>query len=301
MTLISVVVCAYNRASLLKQALDSLFQQTDNTAELVSSYANRLPKLSYFHEPMQGVSHARNRGWREAKGKYVAYLDSDGIAPVNWLEIAREIIDTEDSPHVFGGPYYPYYAHETPSWIRAKYGSMSHGSVPKTLGEREYLSGTNIFFRADVFNEVGGFETNLGMVGNSLGYGEETRLLLEARQRVNGLRVFYEPRMFVTHLMAAHKTDWSWILKRAFIDGRCYQRLKSMKQNQHWLRRPASLIAIGFWGTAFLVDALLVSLLRPRKTYPYWQNYVYEHSCRLLSRVGRSYEVIVARCPADGK
>lgn len=311
MTMISVVVCTYNRAALLKYSLETLFRQTlpprayeiivvdnnstDNTKEVALSFANREPVLSYFHEASQGLSHARNRGWREAKGTYVGYFDDDSRAPGDWLRIATETIERQDSPHVFGGPYYPYYMGETPRWFREKYNSMSHGQTARALGDREFLSGSNIFFRADVLREVGGFETNLGMLGYSLGFGEETRLIIEARQKIKGLRIFYEPRLFVTHLAAAYKMDWSWILKKAFVDGRCYQRLQRMRENVSWPARTLSLMALVFWGTAFLVDASLGSILRSRRSYPYWQNYVFERSCRILRQVGRSYENIVAR------
>ena len=99
--LISVVVCTFNRADLLETSLEALDEQilesseyevivvdnnsTDNTLNVVEELCNRLTSLRYCFEPNQGLSHARNRGWREAMGEYVAYIDDDCKVPGQWL------------------------------------------------------------------------------------------------------------------------------------------------------------------------------------------------------------------------
>ena len=92
---ISVVICTHNRAGYLTKALQSLSAQslnpdsyevivvdngsTDNTREV---YENIIGKTNwiYVHDPVVGLSHARNTGWGDAKGKFIAFMDDDAIA-----------------------------------------------------------------------------------------------------------------------------------------------------------------------------------------------------------------------------
>ena len=124
MTTFSVVICTYQRADLLKTALQSLCQQsldcaeyevividnnsTDHTQAIAEAFVNRLPNFKYHLEPNQGLSHARNRGWREAQGTYVAYIDDECKVPGRWLEAAKRLVD-ERNPGVLGGPFFGYH------------------------------------------------------------------------------------------------------------------------------------------------------------------------------------------------
>src|ERR1041384_3596860 len=99
---ISVVVCTYNRAALLPQALRSLFTQkvedvsyeivvidnnsSDNTPATIESLQSESPvPLRYFRESRQGNAYARNTGVEQAAAPIVAYIDDDCIADENWV------------------------------------------------------------------------------------------------------------------------------------------------------------------------------------------------------------------------
>ncbi len=90
--LVSVVIPTFNHAKLLRRALDSVIAQTfdnweaivvnnfstDETIDVVQSFSDHRIKLINFSN--NGVIAAsRNRGIRSARGKYVAFLDSDDI------------------------------------------------------------------------------------------------------------------------------------------------------------------------------------------------------------------------------
>jgi glycosyltransferase involved in cell wall biosynthesis len=90
--LVSIIIPTYNRASWLLEAVESVFEQTvrdfeliiiddgstDDTAESLKKSAR--PFMYRFQEN-QGVSHARNQGLLSARGKWIAFLDSDDL----WL------------------------------------------------------------------------------------------------------------------------------------------------------------------------------------------------------------------------
>ncbi len=162
--LISVVVCTFNLSKLLETCLESLETKTadkslfqimavdnnscDNTQEIVKEFACQLPNIRVFLEKKQGLSHARNRGWQEAKAKWVAYIDDDAKASPNWTERALNIIDNNNFD-AFGGVYLPWYRDGKPKWYLDEYGSNKN-YLPKgmsVLPKETYFSGGNCFFK----------------------------------------------------------------------------------------------------------------------------------------------------------
>ena len=85
---VSVVIPTYNRAKLIRRAIDSALRQlrpgdeiivvddgsTDNTAAVVTAFG---PPVQYFPTPNGGAGRARNVGIDHATGNLVAFLDSD--------------------------------------------------------------------------------------------------------------------------------------------------------------------------------------------------------------------------------
>lgn len=88
---ISIVIPVYNGASELDIPIKSLQNQTqtdfeviiiddgsiDGTAERIETFSANDNRIKYFYQSNQGVAIARNNGIREAKGKYICFLDAD--------------------------------------------------------------------------------------------------------------------------------------------------------------------------------------------------------------------------------
>jgi glycosyltransferase involved in cell wall biosynthesis len=98
---VSVVICTYNRAELLRMTLDSLAGQTlgrdkyeiividdgssDGTRQCVESFADRLP-IKYFFQKNAGLASAKNHGIFAARGEILFFMDDDDIAAPTLLE-----------------------------------------------------------------------------------------------------------------------------------------------------------------------------------------------------------------------
>lgn len=94
---ISVIIPSYNRAALLGRAIESVQAQnfedleiliiddgsTDDTQNVVAELQRGDPRIRLVQHPQnRGEAAARNTGLREARGRFIAFLDSDD----SWLE-----------------------------------------------------------------------------------------------------------------------------------------------------------------------------------------------------------------------
>ena len=105
-SLISVIVPSYNAESFLDETLKSVLSQTyenweciivndgstDNTEEIAKKWCEKDSRFRYFYKENSGASDTRNRGIKDAKGEYIAFLDADDLYMPNFLEICLETL-----------------------------------------------------------------------------------------------------------------------------------------------------------------------------------------------------------------
>lgn len=96
---ISVIMPAYNASQYIRQAVESILSQTfenfellviddgssDNTSDVLSCYQDSRLRL-LRNQSNEGVAHSLNRGIQEAKGRYIARMDSDDLSEPIRLE-----------------------------------------------------------------------------------------------------------------------------------------------------------------------------------------------------------------------
>lgn len=230
---VSVVICTYNRAQLLAECLESLCHQTvpiddvdiivvdnnstDETRAVVESFQDRLLRLRYVFEKKQGLSHARNRGYSEATTEWVAYLDDDAKAHPDYIESILKAI-REHRFDCIGGLFLPWYKFGKPKWYKDSYGSnVEKLSNPE---DRRFAPGGNMIIRKDILVEMGGFSDYVGMSGEKVSYGEETRLQLAMRTK--GYSYGLDERIRIDHLVARYKLSPWWFTKSAYSVGKDY-------------------------------------------------------------------------------
>lgn len=249
---ISAIICTLNRSAYLKKAVQSLIDQTlpeeqyeaivvdnastDDTKAVIEGFRH-VQNLRYIYEPILGLSQARNTGWQNAEGKYIAYLDDDAIACPEWLERIVHAFETvKPTPGSVGGKITLIWEAERPKWLakelESSLGYLDWGDSQKFLAEdHQWLGGGNVAYPREVLNNLGGFSTSLGRKGTNLLSGDE--IFLRDRLKERNLNQYYDPDIMVQHHALADRLNKNWFYKRHFWGGISYAVLQSLSAQRH--------------------------------------------------------------------
>ena len=298
---ITVVICTLNRSELLKECLDSLVGQTaspdqfdvividnnstDDTPEVVKTYVDQYPNYRYLKETNQGLSYARNRGWRESKTEWVIFLDDDAKAKENFVERGIWMAENHDY-RIFGGVFLPWYKYGRPYWIQDKYHTNKlRYKKPVTLLSTEAASGGVMAVQKSLMAEYNGFDTEIGMKGNQLGYSEETAFQYQLRK--DGIQVGYDPEFIIYHLVAKYKLQVDWYFSSAFALGR--DMVKSgMVGKGFWTLLGHALLGIG----VMLKDLIMCTPRLLSKNY-HIETWILDVFRKMAKRIGIVYTGIM--------
>jgi glycosyltransferase involved in cell wall biosynthesis len=219
----SVLICTFNRAALLGEALDSLAaigrrsartwevlivdnNSTDATRETVESRQAAFPvPLRYLFEREQGKSRALNAGIAACQGRTIVFGDDDQRFDRNWIDEACAPLDADPSMAYTGGPVQPLWDAPPPEWLDlgepellGPPGLFDYGAERFVFEARGRIApGGNMAVRKSVFDDIGGFAVDLGRTGTSL-LGQEQAEFFH-RTRAAGITGLYVPSMIVFH------------------------------------------------------------------------------------------------------
>lgn len=222
---LSVVVCTYWRADQLRLCLESVLRQrfprkdyeivvvnndpadreTDRAVEALRAahFAGHPDHLRLTHCPLVGLSHARNAGIAEARGRVICFLDDDAVADSDWLHWVWAAYEAHPEAGVIGGSIRLKIPEPAPSWLRTGWEGYWSGFVP---GRSEYFEvdqwwqypwGANWSARRTALLEMGGFRTRYGRKAEGYAGGEE--IVAASLALKLGYRVAVEPRAVVDH------------------------------------------------------------------------------------------------------
>ncbi|MEK7218099.1 MAG: glycosyltransferase family A protein, partial [Patescibacteria group bacterium] len=112
---ISVIIPAYNEEKYIGGCIESILAHkpanlkeiivvdnasTDRTAEAASSS----PLVRVVREPKKGITWARQRGIREAKGDIIAFVDADSRVAKDWFDVINREFAANPSLACLSGP-----------------------------------------------------------------------------------------------------------------------------------------------------------------------------------------------------
>ena len=167
---ISVVIPTFNRNSLVARAIDSVLKQSLNPYEIIvvddgsddgtsEMIQNKYNSIKLIRQQNNGVSAARNKGIKHAKGDWIGLLDSDD----EWTEKKLE----NQADRLIKTPEYDF-CHTNEIWIRngvrvnqrkkhKKYGGYIFGKCLDICR----ISPSSVLFRKNILDRIGWFDSQL--------------------------------------------------------------------------------------------------------------------------------------------
>lgn len=203
---VSVIIPTRNRAESLRQLLESLSAQvypsdrlevivvdnssTDNTEDAVrDAEAWDIFPVRYLRKEDDGPAASRNRGAELATGEILAFTDSDCIPTAAWLRSG--VAAFEEGVGLVCGPVEPVIVSQDDAFF-------SHQIYRVTREDGLYAT-ANVFYRRDVFLELGGFIETMRTYawGQPVG-GDDTEFGWRVRRA--GFQSVFAPGAVVCHL-----------------------------------------------------------------------------------------------------
>ncbi len=226
--MLSVLICTYNREKYIGNLLESIAANdlpkseyeivlvdnncTDNTREVCEAFtmAHKDVNFRYVVEPEQGLSAARNKGIKEAKGDIIVYIDDDALVDTDYLRTYAEWFATHPNTMACGGPIEPLYETEEPAWMTPYTKAlltawMNYGDKVREYPRGRYPGGGNAAYRKEVFEKVGLFNTELGRKGGNL-MGSEEKDIFDKMHALK-MQVLYLPTPVLHHIIPQAKLE----------------------------------------------------------------------------------------------
>lgn len=312
---LSVIICTYNRSSLLEDSLISYLEteffddpsvelivvdnnSTDDTEKVVRRFMSRNLCIRYVKEENQGLSYARNRGIEEAKGEVLAFVDDDVFFDKNWVSAVLEEFKKGEAPCCIGGKVVPHFENDMPGWIRRLppdlrslvymyLGVPAEGDVENNFDYPDHPFGVNMACRKSVFSEVGGFTVGLGRIGTNLLSGEETEFFYRVHRI--GCGVKYVPRAKILHRVPEARTKPEWFILRQYWQGRSMVVVRCLIGEIDSRRKLLREAVLSAYKLCILYVAPLPHL---KKAYWYWRSPGFGVAMEMARHRGRLLECL---------
>lgn len=178
--LVSVVVRTYNnRNNILREAIQSIINQTHNNIDLIvvedgSNYAKELvssicadniTSIQYISIPKAGRCVAGNKGLEASKGRYCIFLDDDDAFYPEHIEVLLNSINKYNVKAVYSNAFEVRTHIESLSPL--KYQELSKLVIYKQpfsrvlMWHNNYIPIQCVLFSKELYNSYGGFDTDL--------------------------------------------------------------------------------------------------------------------------------------------
>lgn len=229
--MISVIVCTYNRAKYLYDALSHIADNdypaddyeiilvnnnsTDNTLSEAERFKLAYPNINItiVTELQNGLSFARNRGIEESKGDFLVFLDDDTAVDSNYLHNISENLAQHPDTIAFGGKVVPIFETGKPKWVSCwtmpLFAVTDKGEGTLTFKGKSYPVGANMGVKRSAFEQYGIFDTQLGRKRDMLLGGEEKDFFY--RLKADKQKIYYFGNVAIEHLIPSTRTTSDYI------------------------------------------------------------------------------------------
>lgn len=277
---ICIVICTHNRASLLRQTLETLMRArraqgkdveilvvanacSDETHALLSAMQvdpvwQDLP-LRWIAEPTPGKSYALNRAIAETDAAALCFIDDDQLVDPAFLSSLAEALDAHPDFGILCGRIRPAWDGSEPAWVHETgryyipirpFPEYDFGDDPQEITAAHKIpSGGNITVRRAVFRHVGQFSTELGPQGHNLMGGEDLEFLRRCLDQ--GQRILYVPTLRQLHAIEPERMRTGYMLRKSYLRSLSSER---MNAGRHRGLRPYMLIKPVKYGLTALLS-----------------------------------------------
>jgi glycosyltransferase involved in cell wall biosynthesis len=232
---VSVVVPTHNGAGLIRRTLSHIAAQrtspdlrwevivvdnasTDGTAEVVrDAWPGDAPvHIRVVEERELGLAHAHLRGFAEARGELVSWVEDDNWIAPDWVEMAWRTMGAHPEAGACGGFNEPVCEGGEPLWFsgrRGYYACGPQGEPGDVTEDRGYLWGAGLTVRRRPWRGLleGGFRPLLvdrrGRGNYDSGGDSEICFAL----RLSGWRLWSEPAMRMRHFLPVRRLEWRYL------------------------------------------------------------------------------------------
>lgn len=184
---ISVIMSVYNGERYLREAVDSILNQTftdfefivvndgstDNTLSILRQYSDKRLKIINHSENL-GLSRSLNMAIEVAKGKYIARMDADDISLPDRLELQSACLDKNRAVGLVGCRYYQIDQYGRIEGVFKV--PLDNRSLGKYLWTRHYIAHGTFMIRKEALDLVGTYDENFK-------YAQDYELLLRIAEK----------------------------------------------------------------------------------------------------------------------
>lgn len=284
---LSIIICSYNRASYISDALSSLYGQssgldcfeviivdnnsTDNTKEVYTHWRETNPngQFTFITETKQGASFARNAGACIALGEWVCFIDDDAIATQHYVENILKHIQKKPEAVGFGGRIIPKYVPAEPKWmsfyVSSLVGNFDYAPTACAFKNGKYPLESNMIVKKSVYIQIGGFNEQLPGVVGTLRIGGEGKELFYKIIAL-GHTLYYDPTICVHHVVEVKKLTSEYMYRVASGIGRGEKtRTLQISNTQYLLKIVEYILKLG---AGIILGIKYALQLTPAKTWP---------------------------------
>lgn len=226
---VSIIIPAYNEASVIEQCVRACLAQTfpaheiivvdnkstDDTAAIVARLQAELPTAPIHllsQDVEQGLVPTRNFGFEHATGEVLGRIDADSLVRPNWVDAVQRAFTNEQVAAATG----PVYYYDMPFQKLAERGdAVTRKAVSRAVRRKKLLFGSNMAIRAtewpflklvhcrdkaDRFHEDVDLSVHLHAANKTIAYTDDMVVGMSAR------RLDDSPRDFTDYVMRFERT-----------------------------------------------------------------------------------------------
>lgn len=248
---VSIIIPVYNQFLFTYNCLSSILRNTQGISyEVIIADDCSKDLTVHLETVVTGTRVIRNKinmgflkncnnAARNARGRYILFLNNDTFVQPQWLSKLLSLINEKDDIGMVGSKLiYPDgrlqeaggIVWEDASAWNFGYGDVAGAPVYNYVKEVDYISGAAIMIKADLWKEIGGFDNRYEPA-----YYEDTDLAFEVRKR--GYKVMYHPFSTVVHFEGiSNGTDVEEGLKAYQVANKekFYEKWKNLLSKDHF-------------------------------------------------------------------